>query len=94
MSEQEMQFHELANVFPLIEGPAFDELVADVKAHGLREPIITHEGKIIDGRNRFRACQQAAVEPRFEEWKSKLQEVVRNQWSDVVLNGIEFTAIP
>jgi ParB-like chromosome segregation protein Spo0J len=51
-----MQFHALAEIFPLIKGDEFEELCADIKAHGLREPIVTFENKILDGRNRFRAC--------------------------------------
>ena len=57
-----MQFHPLANIFPLLDGAAFDELVADVKVHGVREPIWTHEGQILDGRNRWRAAQAAGRE--------------------------------
>lgn len=66
-----MEFHEVANIFPLMDGSAFDQLVADVKANGLREPIWKHEEKIIDGRNRWRACGAAGAEPRFREWDGK-----------------------
>ena len=57
-----LEFHPIANCFPLIEGREFDELVADVKAHGVREPVILHEGMILDGRNRYRATQIAGVD--------------------------------
>lgn len=50
-----LEFHPLANLFPLIEGAAFDELVADVKANGVRERIVILDGMILDGRNRYRA---------------------------------------
>ena len=64
-----MEFHEIANIFPLLDGADLDALVADIKENGLLEPIVTHDGKIVDGRNRYLACELAGVEPRFEEWK-------------------------
>jgi ParB-like chromosome segregation protein Spo0J len=52
-----------------LKGPQFKDLVADIAAHGLREPIVMFGGKILDGRNRYRACLRAGVRPRFEEFK-------------------------
>jgi N6-adenosine-specific RNA methylase IME4 len=60
-------FHPLAEIFPLLEGEAFADLVADM-AKGLHEPIVLHEGKVLDGRNRYRACHEAGVAPRFETY--------------------------
>ena len=63
--KQQINFHPLAEIFPLIEGREFSELVADVRAHGLREPVILHDGQILDGRNRYRACLEAGIKPTF-----------------------------
>ena len=60
--------HPAAAIFPLMSGTDFDELVADVKANGLRDPITTYRDTILDGRNRLRACEAAGIEPRFKEW--------------------------
>jgi len=46
------------------------DLADDISSNGLLHPIVTHEGKILDGRNRLAACEMAGVEPRFEEWRN------------------------
>ena len=71
---KDMEFHPLADVFPLIEGVEFAELVSSVLARGQLEKIITYEGKILDGRNRYLACKQAGVTPVSEEFEGTFDE--------------------
>ena len=59
----DLQFHPLSNMFPLMEGAEFEALVADILARGLREKIDLYQGKIVDGRNRYRALQYLGIEP-------------------------------
>ena len=66
-----MEFHDYTKFFPLMEGNEFTQLVADIKEQGLIEPIVTYQGKILDGRNRFRACVAAGVKPWYELYKGK-----------------------
>jgi N6-adenosine-specific RNA methylase IME4 len=61
VTEQALMFHPLAGIFPLLEGVDFDQLVDDVRAHGVREPVWLYEGEILDGRNRYRAAAVAGV---------------------------------
>src|SRR5262249_32996496 len=62
MSE-ELKFHPLADLFPLIEGDEFDALVADINTNRLRDEIILYEGMILDGRNRYRALRTLGLDP-------------------------------
>lgn len=66
-----MKAHPYADFFPLIpySTPAFDALVADIEEHGQREPIVLLDGLILDGRNRWRACEVAKVEPKTKVFR-------------------------
>jgi hypothetical protein len=63
-------FHPLADHFPMMDrtSPEFKGLVASIRANGLWEPITMHQGKVLDGRNRLLACEEARIEPRFEDF--------------------------
>ena len=64
-----MRFHPLAEIFPLLQGQPFLDLVADIREHGLSEPITLLGGVILDGRNRYLACLEADVEPHFRTYE-------------------------
>ena len=64
-------YHDVANLFPLLQGEDYEQLKADVAEHGLIEPIWLHDGKIVDGRNRYRACVDTGTEPRYRTWNGQ-----------------------
>ena len=51
-----LEAHEHAAIFPMMAEKDFANLKEDIKANGLLEPIILFEDKILDGRNRHKAC--------------------------------------
>jgi len=57
------EVHPAATLFPLIEGDAFRALVDDIKARGQEVPVVLdRDGRLLDGRNRARACQALGVD--------------------------------
>ena len=67
----ELEDHPLADIFPLMEGGKkgveFAALVEDIITNWLREPITLFEGKILDGRNRYRAIIKANLRHKLKE---------------------------
>lgn len=64
-----LAFHPVADLFPMMAEAEFAGLVADIAEHGQREPILTHCGQIIDGRNRYKACLELGLTPVVREWE-------------------------
>jgi hypothetical protein len=54
MTDTEIKFHSLANLFPLMEGDEFDDLLVDIAVNGLHEPIVLFNDTIFDGQKRSR----------------------------------------
>ena len=75
VSFERMEVHPLSAFFPKIEGEEFEAFVADIEKHGQRDPIITYQGKILDGRNRYRACLQLDITPKYKSFNGTPQEV-------------------
>ena len=63
-----MKFHEYANLFPMMPEMDLMRLAEDIKEKGQSDPVITLDGMIIDGRNRYKACEINGITPRCEEY--------------------------
>ena len=64
----QLDFHPVANIFPLMTGAEYDALVSDIAEHGQHEAIWLCDGMVLDGRNRLRACNQLGLVPEFREY--------------------------
>ncbi|VEI13250.1 ParB N-terminal domain-containing protein [Trueperella bialowiezensis] len=61
-----MRTHPYADKYPMLPDDELAELAESIRANGLRQPIVTdREGRILDGRNRYRACELAGVQPDY-----------------------------
>lgn len=60
------EVHPVAKLFPMLPGDELAELAADIAERGLLHPVVLDAtGRVLDGRNRLAACEQAGVEPVF-----------------------------
>lgn len=63
-----MEFHPIANIYPMMTGDDYRALVDDIRENGQREPIYLYEDMILDGRNRYAACLEIGIEPKYKEY--------------------------
>jgi hypothetical protein len=56
-----LQSHALADLFPALADQDLAALAADIAAQGLREAVWLYDGRILDGRNRYRVCQARGI---------------------------------
>lgn len=63
------EIHPIAEIFPRMSGEEFVALKQDIKERGLLEPICLYEGKVLDGRHRYYACQETGSTPEFREYE-------------------------
>lgn len=66
---QDYDIHELCKLFPVMSGEQFDALIEDIRDNGLQSPIILFEGKILDGRHRYKACVNLGIDADVEEYE-------------------------
>ena len=60
-------WHYGAGVYPLLPPDELEALANDIKMHGLLNPAVRCQGKLLDGRNRLLACRAVGVQPTFRD---------------------------
>lgn len=69
--------HPAANLFPMLPDAELRALADDIKANGLQQPIVMFGAHLLDGRNRWRACELAGVEPKLRDWQGTQEQALR-----------------
>ncbi|MBP3959580.1 hypothetical protein J8F10_30415 [Gemmata sp. G18] len=60
------EFHPIAERYPLLSGEEYETFKDSLGANGQKVEIELFEGKILDGRNRYRACVDLGIEPKVK----------------------------
>lgn len=86
----------------------FERLRGDLFANGYdtKQPIYTYEGAILDGWNRFNACQQLGITPIYKEFSgsttdaiafvmrtNKRRNLTSSQWAAIAVEAEEIKSI-
>jgi phage N-6-adenine-methyltransferase len=69
-----IEIHGIANLWPSMADDEWSEFVADIAANGLIDPIVLWRGAIVDGKHRFKACNETNTAPRFDELPAEWDE--------------------
>ena len=69
--------HAIADIYPLASQKEFELLKASISSIGQEHPIIVYDKKILDGRNRYRACKELDIEPQTKEFEGSYDEAFK-----------------
>ena len=58
-----MHHHPATAVVPKMKRPDYRRLRDDIARHGQQTPIVVHDGMVLDGRYRLKACLELGIEP-------------------------------
>ena len=92
------------NNFPEMQPEDFQRLLSDIKQNGYdsKQPIYLYEGKIVDGWNRYKACNELGVDPVYKQFigsnsdavlfimrTNKRRNLTSSQWAAIAAEADE-----
>ena len=98
MSRELQIDEEFKNLIPPLSADEFSRLEKSILVEGVREPIITWNGVIVDGHNRYAICQKHAIEyenreRQFESRDAAKIWIIENQFGRRNLNNYQRSAL-
>ncbi|CAH1056820.1 ParB/RepB/Spo0J family partition protein [Paenibacillus pseudetheri] len=72
----EYEFHDYADMLPLMTNDELALLTEGIRSNGQYEPILFYNNQIADGRNRYKACKLAGIPVLVSEWLGSEEELV------------------
>jgi hypothetical protein len=66
-----MKAHAVAALMPEMSERDFATLKEDISKHGVRVPILVYHSQILDGRHRYRACQELGIPCPTLKWNGR-----------------------
>ena len=73
---KKLEAHSIADIWPVLSDEELQSLADDIEQNGLVHPVVLYEGKILDGRNRARACEMAGVAIKTTKTNFRIDESV------------------
>ena len=69
------EVHPAADLFPMMSEAEYAAMKEDIRLHGQNDDVLIWDGKLLDGRNRLRACTELGIEPGWSELPKTLDPV-------------------
>ncbi len=66
-----MEVSKYALLFPAIDGDDLESFEADILSNGVINPVLTYEAQVLDGRNRWEACERLGLDCPVERIEDK-----------------------
>lgn len=74
--DNQYEDHPISQLVPPMTRIEYEDIRESINRYDLRMAIMLFEGKILDGRHRYRSCIETGRQPRFEDFQGTHEEAV------------------